>query len=185
VGRGRMFKKENGDAQFELPTVEGIDFPNLGICEARNDVAVGTLHVSTYAAMAARRGEVRNKLAHRTASGLLTPEPRMLQTENAAQNRRARAQRHLFLVLGRRRKQARSTDQPHRRAAAVADRLCCPYSDATVAWMERSGIRDSVPPTQLSQLLAQAFLIRLRSLMPFAFRHQAGDRTHQPAVLGD
>ncbi len=45
------------DAQFDLPTVEGVDYPNLGICEAFNDVTNGTLHVSTYAATAARRGE--------------------------------------------------------------------------------------------------------------------------------
>ena len=43
--------------QFDLPTVEGVDFPNLGICEASNNVTDGTLHVSTYAATAARRGE--------------------------------------------------------------------------------------------------------------------------------
>ena len=49
--------KGKHDAQFELPTVEGVDFPNLGICEARNEVTDGTLHVSTYAATAARRGE--------------------------------------------------------------------------------------------------------------------------------
>jgi len=45
------------DAQFALPTVEGVDFPNLGICEARNEVGDGTLHVSTYAATTARRGQ--------------------------------------------------------------------------------------------------------------------------------
>ena len=43
--------------QFDLPTVEGIDYPNLGVCAAHNDVTDGTLHVSTYAATAARRGE--------------------------------------------------------------------------------------------------------------------------------
>lgn len=49
--------KGSRDAQFDLPTVEGVDFPNLGICEAYNDVTEGTLHVSTYAATAARRGQ--------------------------------------------------------------------------------------------------------------------------------
>ena len=49
--------KGGRDAQFELPTVEGVDFPNLGICEAINDTTNNTLHVSTYAATAARRGE--------------------------------------------------------------------------------------------------------------------------------
>ena len=45
------------NAQFDLPTVEGIDFPNLGICEAYNDATDGILHVSTYAATTARRGQ--------------------------------------------------------------------------------------------------------------------------------
>ena len=45
------------DAQFTLPTIEGVDFPNLGICEAYNDVTDSTLYVSTYAATAARRGQ--------------------------------------------------------------------------------------------------------------------------------
>ena len=49
--------KGSHDAQFTLPTVEGVDFPNLGICEAYNDVTDSTLHVSTYAATAARRGQ--------------------------------------------------------------------------------------------------------------------------------
>ena len=49
--------KGTHENQFDLPTVEGIDYPNLGICAARNDVTDGTLHVSTYAATAARRGE--------------------------------------------------------------------------------------------------------------------------------
>ena len=42
--------KGDRDAQFDLPTVEGVDFPNLGISEASNDVSDGTLHVTTYAA---------------------------------------------------------------------------------------------------------------------------------------
>ena len=50
--------KGKRETQFELPRVEGVDFPNLGICEARNDVTDRILHVSTYAATAARRREV-------------------------------------------------------------------------------------------------------------------------------
>ncbi len=49
--------KGKREAQFELPTVEGVDFPSLGICEAFNGVADDTLHISTYAATAARRGK--------------------------------------------------------------------------------------------------------------------------------
>lgn len=45
------------EAQFELPTVMGVDFPKLGISTAFNDTADGNLHVATYAATAACRGE--------------------------------------------------------------------------------------------------------------------------------
>jgi hypothetical protein len=45
------------ETQFDLPTVEGVDYPNLGICEARNDRQAGQLMVSTYAATAARAGQ--------------------------------------------------------------------------------------------------------------------------------
>ncbi len=56
--RGAWTKVYNGtrDTQFHLPTVEGVDFPHLGIAEARNDAADGTLWVSTYAATSDRRG---------------------------------------------------------------------------------------------------------------------------------
>ena len=48
--------KGSRDGQFDLPTVEGVDFPTLGISAASNDTNDGTLHVSTYAATSARRG---------------------------------------------------------------------------------------------------------------------------------
>ena len=44
------------ETQFHLPTVAGVDYPNLGIAEARNDSRDGTLHICTYAATAAHRG---------------------------------------------------------------------------------------------------------------------------------
>lgn len=44
------------DGQFDLPSVEGVDFPSLGISTATNDTSDGTLHVETYAATANRRG---------------------------------------------------------------------------------------------------------------------------------
>lgn len=43
--------------QFDLPTVEGVDFPKLGIKAARNDRERGRLEVSTYAATAAETGQ--------------------------------------------------------------------------------------------------------------------------------
>ena len=42
--------------KFTAPTVEGIDFPSLGVSQAWNDIATGTLHVSTYAASPDKRG---------------------------------------------------------------------------------------------------------------------------------
>lgn len=52
--------KGSRDGQFDLPTVEGVDFPILGINAATNDTSDGTLHVSTYAATSARRGAPTN-----------------------------------------------------------------------------------------------------------------------------
>ncbi|MFT4564432.1 MAG: hypothetical protein ACI9BW_004195, partial [Gammaproteobacteria bacterium] len=48
--------KGSRDAQFDLPTVEGVDYPHLGISRAINDQSDNTLYVTTYAATAARRG---------------------------------------------------------------------------------------------------------------------------------
>jgi hypothetical protein len=42
-------------AKFTEPTVEGIDFPTLGISAAHNLTDIGELHVSTYAATPAAR----------------------------------------------------------------------------------------------------------------------------------
>jgi hypothetical protein len=43
-------------AVVDAPEVCGVDFPRLGICEARNEVGTGILHVGTYAATASDRG---------------------------------------------------------------------------------------------------------------------------------
>ena len=48
--------KGSRDTQFDLPTVEGVDYPHLGVSRATNDQAANTLYVTTYAATAARRG---------------------------------------------------------------------------------------------------------------------------------
>jgi hypothetical protein len=42
--------------RFAEPTVEGIDFPTLGVCAAQNDLLAGTLRVRTYAATPSARG---------------------------------------------------------------------------------------------------------------------------------
>lgn len=59
VGMGdawyRAFEAPHGD-KFEAPTVEGVDFPALGVWQAWNDAASGALHVGTYAASPDRRG---------------------------------------------------------------------------------------------------------------------------------
>ncbi len=43
--------------KYDAPTVEGVDFPNLGVSQAWNDRESGVLFVSTYAADPSRRGE--------------------------------------------------------------------------------------------------------------------------------
>lgn len=43
--------------KYSAPTVEGIDFPNLGVDQAWNDKDSGVLHVGTYAADRNRRGQ--------------------------------------------------------------------------------------------------------------------------------
>jgi len=45
----RAFEAPHRD-KFDAPTVEGIDFPSLGLYQAWNDTASGVLHVGTYAA---------------------------------------------------------------------------------------------------------------------------------------
>lgn len=42
--------------KFTAPTVEGIDFPALGVYQAWNDTGTGILHVGTYAPLPERRG---------------------------------------------------------------------------------------------------------------------------------
>ena len=42
--------------KFEAPTIEGIDFPGLGVYQAWNDTETGTLYVGTYAAAPDRQG---------------------------------------------------------------------------------------------------------------------------------
>ena len=51
----RAFEAPHLD-KFEAPTVEGVDFPALGVYQAWNDTASGALHVGTYAAAPDRRG---------------------------------------------------------------------------------------------------------------------------------
>jgi hypothetical protein len=51
----RAFEAPHRD-KFEAPTLQGIDFPSLGVFQAWNDAATTTLHVGTYAAAAGERG---------------------------------------------------------------------------------------------------------------------------------
>jgi hypothetical protein len=53
----RVFNNPEYARRFREPTVEGVDYPTLGISEAWNDTDRGELHVSTYAATPSRRGE--------------------------------------------------------------------------------------------------------------------------------
>jgi len=51
----RAFEAPHLD-KYSAPTVEGIDFPALGVSQAWNNSATGVLHVATYAAVPSRRG---------------------------------------------------------------------------------------------------------------------------------
>jgi hypothetical protein len=54
-GWTRAFETPHLD-KYTAPTVEGIDFPALGVSQAWNNSATGVLHVATYAAAPDRRG---------------------------------------------------------------------------------------------------------------------------------
>jgi hypothetical protein len=51
----RAFEASHLD-KYTAPTVEGIEFPSLGVSQAWNDRATGILHVVTYAAAPEKRG---------------------------------------------------------------------------------------------------------------------------------
>ena len=51
----RAFEARHVD-KFTAPTVEGIEFPSLGVYQAWNDIASGTLNVGTCAPIPDRRG---------------------------------------------------------------------------------------------------------------------------------
>ena len=51
----RAFEAQHLD-KYSAPTVEGIEFPSLGVSQAWNDRTTGTLHVVTYAAAPEKRG---------------------------------------------------------------------------------------------------------------------------------
>jgi hypothetical protein len=59
IGRGgdwmRAFEVPHMD-KFTAPTVEGVDFPSMGLYQAWNDAPSGTLNVGTYAAAPDKRG---------------------------------------------------------------------------------------------------------------------------------
>jgi hypothetical protein len=59
IGRGgdwmRAFEVPHID-KFNAPTVEGVDFPSMGLYQAWNDAQSGTLNVGTYAAAPDKRG---------------------------------------------------------------------------------------------------------------------------------
>jgi hypothetical protein len=51
----RVFNQPNL-AKFDEPTVTGVDYPSLGVCEAWNDAESGDLRIATYAATPSKRG---------------------------------------------------------------------------------------------------------------------------------
>ena len=62
TGSGQTYRREGNalnkrEAVFSQPTVEGVDFPTLGISAARNDLSTGELLVKTYAAAPSCAGQ--------------------------------------------------------------------------------------------------------------------------------
>ena len=53
----KVFNNPSYKDRFTEPTVEGVEFPKVGICEARNDPASRALSISTYAATPSAKGE--------------------------------------------------------------------------------------------------------------------------------
>jgi hypothetical protein len=59
--------------KFTAPTVEGIEFPSVGVSQAWNDPSSGTLWVSTYAATPSRKGQETSwGVTHLPDSGKVT-----------------------------------------------------------------------------------------------------------------
>ena len=52
----RAFNAPDWQERFAQPTVEGVDFPTLGVSAARNDLSAGELRVETYAAAPSAAG---------------------------------------------------------------------------------------------------------------------------------
>jgi len=52
----RVFNQPNL-SKFSAPTVSGVDYPSLGICQCWNDIDEGALWVETYCATRAKRGQ--------------------------------------------------------------------------------------------------------------------------------
>ena len=50
------FKVKHMD-KYQAPTLEGVDYPNLGVDQAWNDKDTGTLHIGTYVGDRSRRGQ--------------------------------------------------------------------------------------------------------------------------------
>ena len=51
----RAFRLRDRD-RFAAPTVEGVEYPKLGLCAASNDAAAGVLRFETFAATRSERG---------------------------------------------------------------------------------------------------------------------------------
>lgn len=52
----RVFQNNDLHRRFDEPTVEGVDYPTLGLTRAWNDLDAGVLRVATFAATPSRRG---------------------------------------------------------------------------------------------------------------------------------
>jgi len=53
----RAFNNPSYEARFTAPSIEGVDYPALGLSQAWNDATEGMLHISTYAATLSQAGQ--------------------------------------------------------------------------------------------------------------------------------
>jgi hypothetical protein len=135
IGRGgdwlRSFEAPHMD-KFRAPTVEGVDFPSMGIYQAWNDPASGSLNVGTYAAAPDKRGAntsfkitnlanpsaVRISVDGQPFTRFEVTGPNSIRIDSAIENRQFR------IVTGYRGPEQRADEQPRerddRRAAKAA-----------------------------------------------------------------
>jgi hypothetical protein len=122
----RAFEAAHRD-KFSAPTVEGIDFPSLGVYQAWNDRSTGMLRVGTYAATPDRRGaETSWRVTNLPDAGDVSvrcdgqPFTRLEIVGSHAIRLNTTVDTHAFEILTRYRGAKREANPEQREATAVA-----------------------------------------------------------------